>query len=539
MSSDRVNSLFEDSNKNLWLATEGGLCKFDTATASFKRYTTANGFPTNFILSLLEDDKKNLWISTSKGLVCFNPATEQVTIYTKANGLLNDQFNFSSAYKDLQGRMYFGSVKGFISFHPGEFLKSNYTPLVYITGFQVNNKELAINKNGSSLERSITYTEKIDLAYDQSTFSIDFASLSYSAPEMSEYAYKMEGLDNDWTYLKTNRKVYFTDLSPGTYTFKVKAASSNNDWNVKESSLTIEILPPWWASNWAFVLYTAAILALIYFFTNAYHQRIKEKNRRKIEQLEIAKEKELYEAKIDFFTNVAHEIKTPLTLIKGPLEKVIKKAGDIPEIRDSLRIMEKNTVRLVDLTNQLLDFRQTEIKGFSLNFTKENIAELIEDTFIGFKPLAEQKNLQFTLGSLPPKLYAFIDTEAFNKILTNVFSNAVKYAKSKVEVYVLPLKEGDKTFTIEVKNDGYIIPYEMKEKIFEPFFRLKETEKQKGTGIGLALSRSLTQLHKGVLDLKEPENNMNVFFITMPVHQDEEPNTFAEEKIPVTTVKNV
>ncbi len=200
--------------------------------------------------------------------------------------------------------------------------------------------------------------------------------------------------------------------------------------------------------------------------------------------------------------------------------------------------MEKNTVRLVDLTNQLLDFRQTEIKGFSLNFTKENIAELMEDTFIGFKPLAEQKNLQFTLGPLPPKLYAFIDTEAFNKILTNVFSNAVKYAKSKVEVYVLSLKEGDKTFTIEVKYDGYIIPYEMKEKIFEPFFRLKETEKQKGTGIGLALSRSLTQLHKGVLDIKEPENNMNIFFITMPVHQDEEPNTFAEEKIPVTAVKN-
>jgi ligand-binding sensor domain-containing protein/signal transduction histidine kinase len=538
LSSDRVNSLFEDSNKNLWLATEGGLCRFDPSANSFKRYTTANGFPTNFILSLQEDEKKNLWISTSKGLVCFNPGTGQVTVYTKANGLLNDQFNFSSAYKDPKGRMYFGSVKGFVSFHPGEFIKNNYTPLVYITGFQVNNKELAINKNGSSLKRSITYTEKISLTYDQSTFSIDFASLSYSAPEMSEYAYKMEGLDNDWTYLKTNRKVYFTDLSPGTYTFKVKAAINNNDWNVKESSLIIEILPPWWASNWAWLSYAVIALILIYYFTNAYHQRIKDKNRRKIEQLEIAKEKELYEAKIDFFTNVAHEIKTPLTLIKGPLEKVIKKAGDIPEIKDSLRIMEKNTIRLVDLTNQLLDFRQTEIKGFSLNFTKENISELIEDTFISFKPLAEQKNLLFSLGPLPAKLYAFIDIEAFNKILTNVFSNAVKYAKSKVEVYVLPLQEGDKTFTIEVKNDGYIIPYEMKEKIFEPFFRLKETEKQKGTGIGLALSRSLTQLHKGVLDLKEPENNMNIFFITMPVHQDEEPNRFAGEKTPITIIKS-
>lgn len=248
-----------------------------------------------------------------------------------------------------------------------------------------------------------------------------------------------------------------------------------------------------------------------------------------MEQLEIAKEKELYEAKMEFFTNVAHEIKTPLTLIKGPLEKVVKKAGGIPEIKDSLRIMEKNTSRLVDLTNQLLDFRQTEIKGFSLNFTKQNISELIEDTFISFKPLAEQKDLQFTMTSLPQKLFAFIDTEAFNKILTNLFSNAVKYASSKVEICLLPVKKDDKTFTIEIKNDGYIIPFEMKEKIFEPFFRLKETEKQKGTGIGLALSRSLTQLQKGVLDLKEPENNMNVFFITMPFNLDNDTTILTEE----------
>ncbi|HKZ66421.1 MAG TPA: two-component regulator propeller domain-containing protein [Chitinophagaceae bacterium] len=529
LSSDRVNSLFQDSYKNLWLATEGGLCRFDPKTNSFKRYTTKNGLPTNFILSLLEDDKKNLWISTSKGLLCFNPRTTQAIVYTTTNGLLNDQFNFSSAYKDLQGRMYFGSVKGMISFHPDEFIKNNYSPLVYITGFQVNNKELAINKNGSPLTRSITYTEKINLKHNQSTFSIDFASFSYSAPEMSEYAYKMEGLDQDWTYLKTNRKAYFTELSPGTYTFKVKAANSSGDWNVRESNLIIEILPPWWASTTAYFFYAALALFIIYYLTRNYHRRIKEKNRRKIEQLEIAKEKELYEAKMEFFTNVAHEIKTPLTLIKGPLEKVVKKAGGIPEIKDSLRIMEKNTSRLVDLTNQLLDFRQTEIRGFSLNFTKQNITELIEDNFISFKPLAEQKDLQFTMSPLPQKLFAFIDAEAFNKILTNLFSNAVKYASTKVELCLLPVKKDDKTFTIEIKNDGYLIPFEMKEKIFEPFFRLKETEKQKGTGIGLALSRSLAQLQKGVLDLKESENNMNVFSLTMPFNLDGNTTILNEE----------
>jgi len=529
LSSDRVNSIFEDSYKNLWIATEGGLCRFNPLSNDFKRYTTNSGFPTNFILSVLEDASNNLWISTSKGLVCFTPKTGQVNIYTKANGLLNDQFNFSSAFKDPGNRMFFGSVKGLISFRPAELIKNDFAPAVYITGFQVNNKELVIAEKKSPLKKSITYTDKIKLAYSQSTFSIDFASLSYSAPEMSEYAYKMEGLGTGWTYLKKNRKVYFTELLPGAYTFKVKAANSNGMWSGPETILAIEVLPPWWASTVAYMLYSLFAVGIIYFAFRSYHQRVKEKNRRKIEQLEIAKEKELYEAKMEFFTNVAHEIKTPLTLIKGPLEKIIKKAGDIPEIKDSLRIMEKNTSRLVDLTNQLLDFRQTEIKGFSLNFVKANISELLEDTWFGFKPLADQKNISFTIGPLPPRLIALIDIEAFNKILANLFSNAIKYAQSIVEVSLF-LKENDTSFTIEIKNDGYLIPYEMKEKIFEPFFRLKETEKQKGTGIGLALSRSLAQLQKGVLDLKKPENNMNVFFITMPLHFDKEPVTFQETK---------
>jgi len=526
LSSDRVNSLFEDSNKELWIATEGGLCKFQPAANDFKRYTTRDGLPTNFILSLLEDDKKNLWISTSKGLVCFNPATEQLNTYTKDNGLLNDQFNFSSAYKDPKGRMYFGSVKGLICFHPDEFIKNSFVPPVYITGFQVDNKELPIANKGSVLKKSLPYTDKLILDHNQSTFSIDFASLSYTAPEMAEYAYKMEGLDQNWTYLKTNRKAYFTGLAPGNYIFKVKASNSSRVWNGKETMLSIQILPPWWASTPAYFMYTLAVLLIIYYLIRNYHRRVEEKNKRKIEHLEIAKEKEIFQAKIEFFTNVAHEIRTPLTLIKGPLEKVMRKAG--PEITDSLRIMERNTNRLIDLTNQLLDFRQTEIRGFSLNFIKANISELLEETYISFKPLAEQKNLSIGISQPSLPLFASVDIDAFNKILTNLFSNAVKYGEKKVAVTLLPFRETDPFFTIEIKNDGYLIPYDMKDKIFEPFFRLKETEKQKGTGIGLALSLSLTQLHKGILTLKKPDNDLNTFSLTMPVHQDNEFDLYDE-----------
>lgn len=517
--SDRVNSIFEDSKKNLWFATEGGLCRYNTESNDFKRYTSENGFPSDFILSMLEDNNNNLWISTSRGLVCFNPLTEKTIIYTRANGILSDQFNFNSAYKDKNGKMYFGSVKGLISFHPDEFIRDAFIPPVYITGFQIYNKELTIATKGSPLKKSITNTDKINLAYNQSTFSIDFASLSYTAPEMSEYAYKMEGLDNNWIYLKSNRKVYFTELSPGNYIFKVKASNSGGVWNEQGTSLTIEILPPWWLSSWAYGLYALAGVLAAYYLISNYHTKIEEKNRRKIEFLEIEKQKELFQAKIEFFTNVAHEIRTPLTLIKGPLEKVIRNTGAVPGIKESLKIMERNTNRLIDLSNQLLDFRQTEIQGFSLNYVQADISELLEETYLNFKPLAEQKNLSFLMDIPPAHLSAFVDTEAFTKILTNLFSNAVKYAATKVFVCLLPFQKHDNFFTIEIRNDGYLVPYDMKEKIFEPFFRLKETEKQKGTGIGLALSRSLAQLHKGVLDIKKPEHGMNIFYLTIPMQQ--------------------
>lgn len=520
LASDRVNSIFKDSKNTLWFATEGGLCSLDKATGKFTRYTTENGFPSSFILSILEDANRNLWISTSRGLVCFNPQTKQVIVYTKINGILSNQFNFSAAYKDQRGEMYFGSVKGLISFNPAQFLKDSFAPPIYITGFQIFNEELTIAKNGSPLTKSIIRTDKITLAYDQSTFSIDFASLSFTAPEMTEYAYQMEGLDNNWIYLKTNRKVYFTELSPGTYTFKVKAANSSNIWTKEITTLTIQILPPWWLNPWAYFLYVLAGLLIIFYLIRNYHTRTEEKNKRKIEALETAKEKEIFQAKIEFFTNVAHEIRTPLTLIKGPLEKVIRNTQEVPVIKDSLKIMERNTNRLIDLSNQLLDFRQTEIKGFNLNLVKTNISELLEDTFVNFKPLAEQKNLVFNLIMPTAILWARVDVEAFNKILTNLFSNAVKYADKKVLVELQPFNESDDSFTIEIKNDGYLVPYEMKEKIFEPFYRLKATEKQKGTGIGLALSRSLVQLHKGILEMKEPDNMLNIFYLTMPVSQD-------------------
>lgn len=517
LSNNRVNGIFEDSRGTMWFATENGLCRFDTGKKNFKRYTTENGLPSNVVFSLLEDKKKYLWISTSKGLVQLYPASDEIKVYTVSAGLLSDQFNYNSSYKDKKGRMYFGSVKGLVRFNPETFIRNTYTPPVYITGLQIDNIEMDINTKGSFLKKSITLTDTIHLAYNQSSFNIDFAALSYTSPQTTEYAYLMEGLDKSWTYLKTNRKAYFTKLLPGTYIFKVKASNSSGIWNPKETQLVIVIAPPFWKSSWAYLLYTIVILSGIYYGITQYHRRIKEKNRRQIEFLEHEKEKEIYQAKIQFFTNVAHEIRTPLTLIRGPMEKLIKKADEVPQIKSNLKIMRKNTDRLLDLTTQLLDFRKTETRGFSLNFVKTDIVQLLKDCFIQFKPAAEQKKVNFKLEVPAAHYYAYIDKEALNKILSNLLNNAITYSSSLIYVEFF---SSEQTFVIKIKNDGMLIPVEMREKIFKTFFRLKQTEKHPGTGIGLALARSLVQLHKGTLILDEPENGCNVFTLTMPVHQE-------------------
>lgn len=534
LSSSVVNSIFQDSKNNLWFTTENGLSLWNPSKRTFKRYGTADGFPANFLMSMLEDEKGLLWISTTNGLVCFNPENGRIQVYTTANGLLSDQFSYSSALKTKEGRMFFGSAKGLISFHPSEFRQDSFVPPVYITGLQVNNQEIVIGQKGSPLQQSIIYTDKITLSHDQSTFSLDLAALGYTAPQNLTYAYKLKGLSDNWIYFKGNRKVNFTKLRPGVYVFSVKASSTSDIWDEHETKLTIKILPPWWASTPAYIIYAVLAISLMYYILHSYHTRIEEKNKRKIAlleiakekeimQLEMAKEKEMLDSKLNFFTNVAHEIRTPLTLIKIPLATVIEKAVGQPVIENCLKIMERNTNRLLELSTQLLDFRQTEIKGYSIKLEKANISEMLTDAHTNFGNLAQQNNIHVTLYQPSVPLYAFIDVDAFQKILYNLLSNAVKYAATSVDL-TLTTNTTENSFTIRIKNDGYLIPEDLKEKIFEPFYRIKETETQQGTGIGLALARSLTQIQNGNLLLGNTEGNMNVFSLTLPINHNVENN---------------
>lgn len=237
-----------------------------------------------------------------------------------------------------------------------------------------------------------------------------------------------------------------------------------------------------------------------------------------MEIFEHKKEKEIYQAKIEFFTNVAHEIRTPLTLIKGPMEKMIKSAGEVPALEKNLKIMERNTDRLLNLTNQLLDFRKTEINGFSLNFVKANISEILHDVNLQFMLAAEQKELIYETFLPAEPLYAYIDLEAFYKIMSNLVDNAIKYGQQTVRV-TLAVNEQQDQFIVRILNDGNKIAPELAHQIFEPFFRTKEAEMKQGTGIGLSIAKSLAELHKGSLKLETSNSDYNVLVAAFPIHQ--------------------
>ena len=517
-----VNSLYQDSKGDFWFCTESGLCKYETGNGKVTRFTPESGLSDNQVFKVLEDNNKNLWVSTANGLFVRSASGNSIKVYSTAHGLLTNQFNYNSAYKAEDGRLFFGSVKGLISFNPETFTKNAFVPPVYITGLQINNRDVAISEPNSPLSKSVTYTKKITLSYNNSNFSLDVAALSYSLPETNEYEYKMEGLEKEWTRIKRNRKIYYTKLLHGNYTFKIRGSSSGEIWNRRETKLEIKVLPPPWKSTWAYIFYSFIIAGIAVALFKYYHEKTTEKNRRKFEMLEREKEREIYHSKIEFFTNIAHEIRTPLTLIKMPLDKLRKKEFGNVEINENLNMMDKNTNRLIDLTNQLLDFRKAEANNLALNFTRTDINELLREVYSNLKPAAEQKTLNFKLELPRIALQAFVDVEAVRKILTNLLSNSIKYSDKIVITRLLPFNSEDTSFTIEVRNDGNLIPYHLKEKIFEPFYRMKETEKQPGTGIGLALSRSLAELHKGIIDLKQPEGNMNVFVLSLPIHQEKE-----------------
>lgn len=520
---NKVISIYEDKKERLWFTMlGGGFCSFNPNSETFTSYDSSKGLANDVIYKIIEGKEDVLWLTSNKGLIQFDLNSKQFKTYTTDNGLINNQFNYCSGIKSKQGQIYFGGINGFISFNPDTFIDNKTFPSVVITDFLLFNKRAAIGDN-SPLKQSITSTDRLNLNYDQNSFAFRFSALSYIAPETNRLSYKLEGFDKEWYHASDNLMATYTNLKPGDYIFCVRSANNSGEWNSHFETIKIQINPPFWESTLAYCLYFILFSGLIWYLVHRFRNQILTKQKRQLEILESEKEKEIYHAKIDFFTNIAHEIRTPLTLIKGPLEYILRK-DDLngKEVKENLNVMEQNTLRLLNLTNQLLDFRKTETKGFSLNFMNYNISELLRETYARFNPTAQQNNLIFELN-LPEKDFnAPVDKEALTKILSNLFNNALKYASSHIFVTLQPeASDNNHMFSITVCNDGTPIPHEMRENIFKPFIQIKNTEngqRAAGTGIGLPLARSLAELHKGTLYLTDSDEIC--FCVELPVNQE-------------------
>lgn len=512
LGSSNITSVFEDSKGRIWVTTVNGFSLYNETIDTFNRITVEDGLPSNIIYRILEDDEHNFWITTANGLVKFNPETHVMHVFSYTDGLHETQFNYSSSYKAPDGTMYMGTINGMLSFNPRYFKTDAYTPPIYITDIQIpgnENPPLGGTKGGLSFP------------YNKATFTLSYVALSYTSPDAIQYAYKLEGIDTDWNYMKHNKDVTFANLSPGKYIFKVKSTNSSGVWQENETELSITITPPFWATPWAFVLYGILLICLIILIYNYKKKKLEEKHRVNREKFEVQKEKELYDAKIQFFTFITHEIRTPLTLIKAPLEKIWMLDEGSPATKENLRIIEKNTQRLLDLSNQLLDFRKTEIKGFKLTFVKTDISLWLETIIQRFNPSFEKEKKKLAVQIPPEHLSGDIDREAFSKIVSNMMTNALKYSHSMVTIELYMADKEESAFCVSVVNDGTLVPEGEEEKIFTPFYRLEETAYIQGSGIGLPLARSLAENHQGTLLYQRTEDGLNRFILTLPTKQKE------------------
>lgn len=510
-----VISLFEDNRRTVWMGTEGsGMCSFDYKTDKFNTFDPENKILPNPVVYAIEQDEfSNFWIACNAGLVRINPYTKKNRlVFTKSDGLQSNQFNFRSSIRTRDGKMYFGGINGFNSFYPKDFTQNNYIPKVRVVDFKLFNKKVNVTDEDSPLSAAIYELDHLKLKYYQNTFSFTFAALSYQSPEKNQYRYMLEGVDKTWNDVENgNNTASYSNLSSGNYVLKVKGSNNDGIWNKNEVVLQITIKPPFWKTGVAYFLYFILALIASYWLYRRWLKRLSKANEERIKGYREKQEKESYLSKINFFTNISHEIRTPLSLIKLPLERIISSGDGNEATKGFLASIDKNTDYLLNLINQLLDFRKTEESEYNLHVKPCNLNNLLLDLHARFKDVAELKNLEFEICLPHEETTLNIDREAFNKIISNLLSNALKYAYTKISIELIV--END-CFEIRISDDGKGITDAEKKKIFDVFYQSDNSEM--GTGIGLALAKALVEKHHGTLKLENNQYGGSVFVILVP-----------------------
>ena len=506
-----VRSIYEDARHNFWVGTQGnGLLLFNRTTGEYSSYTEDNGLANNVVLQIVPDDKGNLWLATFKGISVFATGTGTFNNIAQSDGLLSNQLSFHAALRLRSGEMVFGGIKGMNIFSPDRIQPLHEEHSVLLSNISINNTP---SERNSPLIMSAGHdgVSSMRLPYDKAVLSLTFVSPEYSTPDKICYAYYLDGWDKDWNYPGGNRTATYTRLEEGSYVFKVKVADGYKNWSEATTLLKVTVLPPWFRTWWAYLLYVIGAAGLIYIVFHYRARQIKLQYEVAFAQSKIEREKELNERKLSFFTDVAHEFRSPLTLIVGPTKELIARFEHKPESKD-LNTVYRNAKRLLSLVNQLLLFRKADVEEDSLIVQKINLFELCNEVYSCFWQQARVKNIQYDLVCHNKGLEIYGDYEKLEIVLFNIISNALKFTPDGGTVSVT-VRENRSEAEVVIGDSGCGI--DQGQDVFRKFYRANSRQARSGFGIGLYLARKFTLAHQGFLRYESVQGQGTVFTLSL------------------------
>ncbi|MBN1951718.1 MAG: response regulator [Bacteroidales bacterium] len=534
-----IETIVEDSRGRLWIGTSNsGLFLYSDSDNSFRLYNKSDGLPGNSVKAILEDKKGNLWISTNQGLCQFNPDSLKFTNYTREDGLNSNEFYQKSCIVLQDDRFFFGSEEGFNAFNPLKIKRNRHIPPVYFSSLKINNAEMQVGAKNSPLTSQISETSKIVLNHKQSSFTIEFVALNYTRSARNHFSYKLEGFDTKWTNSGTGRSANYTNIPPGKYVFLVKGSNNDGVWNPVPAKLYIEINPPMWKTWWAISLYILVISAIVVISLFMWNGRIKMKHQLKLEQLARERERELNENNIEFFTNISHEFRTPLSLIIGPLESLILSTSS--RVKEQLTVIYRNAQRLLHLTNDLMDFRKLEEGLTKLTIKSGDALSFLRDVSSYFNNNSRRRKIRFKIETQETDIPGWFDPGKLETIVLNLLSNAFKHTLEggkvilKIEVLeskdipgrfpkAVPerLKSNSRYLSVAVIDNGTGIMEEDLPLIFNKFYQADKFTRKNfaGTGIGLPLTKGLIELHYGQIRAESTPGLKTEFSFFIPIDE--------------------